>query len=412
MGAKKLIFKLFLVSAVISVALALSGGQPGGFLSYGTNARSIGLGRAFLAIADDASAVMINPAGMIQVKNMEASLFQTGLYDGYGLIGFNFIYPQVNNTLGFSFTQLSSQAMDLRDAWNESQGSFTDSQMAVGVSYAQPILIPELSIGVSGKYVNRTLHTHTDSRIIGDTSILFRPFPFLSMGAVIHNLIDFQLGDESKDKFAPLPRAGIAFKDKYLTLAFDIENDLDNWFLGAEYTINEFIILRGGLNYESTNLGFSLAYSAIRFDYALSNDDLGMNHRFSFNLGIGQLINNFQKDASVDWNQLATEKYNDGFFLFALEDMKKAYILNPNNKEIQEKLERLKKIEDIGDKLNLDIRVEKQVWPKYKQAKDALTREDYESSYRIAKEALKQYPSNPNVLKLIEKIEKTGKIKK
>ena len=412
MGDKQLVFKILLLSAVLSVALSLSGGQPGGFLSYGTNARSIGLGRAFLAIADDASSAVINPAGMIQVKSMEISLFQTSLYDGYGLMGFNLVYPQVNNTFGFSFLQLASQSMDLRDRYNESQGSFTDSQMAVGVSYAQPVLAPELSIGFSGKYVNRALHTNTDSRIIADAGLLYRPFPFISFGAVIHNLVDYQLGVDSKDQFAPLPRAGVAYKDKYLTLAFDIENDLDNWFLGAEYTVNDFIILRGGLNYESTNFGFSLAYSAIRFDYALSNDDLGMNHRFSLNLGIGQLINSFQKDSAVDWYQLAIEKYNEGFFLYSLEDMKKAFILNPENKDIKEKLDKLKKIEELADKLNLDIKVEKQVWPKYKLAKDALAKNDLDTAYKTATEVLKQNPNNANVLKLIDKIEKTGKIKK
>jgi hypothetical protein len=412
MGNKQLVLKILFISTILSVVLSLSGGQPGGFLSYGTNARSIGLGRAFLAIADDASSVAINPAGMIQVKNMEVSLFQTSLYDGYALMGLNLVYPQVNNTLGFSFIQLASQAMDLRDRNNETQGSFTDSQMAIGASYAQPVLIPELSLGLSGKYVNRALHTNTDSRIIADAGLLYRPFPFLSFGAVIHNLVDFQLGEDSKDKFAPLPRAGVAFKDKYLTLAFDIENDLDNWFLGAEYTVNDFIILRGGLNYESTNFGFSLAYSAIRFDYALSNDDLGMNHRFSFNLGIGQLINSFQKDSAVDWYQFAIEKYNEGFFLYSLEDMKKAYILNPENKDIKEKLEKLKRIEELADKLNLDIKAEKQIWPKYKQAKDALAKNEYDSAYKTATELMKQNPTNANILKLVDKIEKTGKIKK
>ncbi len=412
MGTKKHIIKLLLLSSIASVVMALSGGQPGAFLSYGGNARSIGLGRAFLAIANDASAVMINPAGMIQVKNMEASFFQTGLYDGYSLMGLNLLYPQVNNTLGFSFTQLASQPMDLRDVYNDTQGSFTDSQMAIGLSYAQPILLPELSVGVSGKFVNRALHTHTDSRVLADTGLLYRPFPFLSFGAMIHNLVDFQLGDDSKDKFTPLPRAGVAYKDKYLTIAFDIENDLENWFLGSEYTVNEFITLRGGLNYESTNFGFSLAYSAIRFDYALSNDELGMNHRFSFNLGVGQLINGFQKDASVDWNKQSIEKYNEGFFLFALEDMKKAYILNPNDKDVKDRLDRLNKIEEISDKLNLDVKTEKQVWPKYKQAKDAFDKGDFENAYRLAKELKQQFPINANVLKLLEKIEKSGKVKK
>jgi len=411
MGAKTTFIKILLATAALSVAFALSGGQPGAFLSYGTNARSIGLGRAFLGIADDASAAIINPAGMVQIKSMEASFFQTGLYEGYGLMGFNLVYPQVDNSLGFSFVQLSSQPMDLTNKYNETTGTFTDSKMAIGASYAQPILIPNLSIGLAGKYVSRALSDNSDSRIIGDVGLLFRPFPFLSFGAVIHNMIDFQLGDDSKDKFTPLPRAGMAYKDKYLTVAFDIENDLENWFLGAEYTINEFLILRGGLNYESTNFGFSLAYSALRFDYALSNDDLGMNHRFSFNVGVGQLINNLQEDASVDWYERAVEKYNEGFFMMALEDMKKAYILYPENKAIKERLSKLQKLEQLSEKLNLSLKTERQIWSRYIKAKQLLNAKDYEQAQRLVKDVLKEHPYNPNLLRLLDKIENKGNIK-
>ena len=38
-------------------------GQAGAFLSYGAGARGIGMGRAFVGLADDATAVYWNPAG-------------------------------------------------------------------------------------------------------------------------------------------------------------------------------------------------------------------------------------------------------------------------------------------------------------------------------------------------------------
>jgi hypothetical protein len=410
MSKVKINFKIIIFSLVVSLLLASTGGRAGNFLSFGANARSIGLGRAFLGIADDASTVQINPAGMSQIKNIEMSLFQTGLYEGYNLMGLNLVYPLVDNTIGISFLQLSSQAMELRNKYNENEGSFTDSQMGIGVSYAQPIFIPSLSLGLTGTFVNRTLHQHSDSRVLGNAGLFFEPFDFLSLGAVVHNVIDFQLDNSSKDKFAPLPRVGVAYKDKFLTLAFDIENTLDNWFAGAEYLFNDFLTIRGGINYQSTNFGFSLSYSFMRFDYAFSNDDLGMNHRLSFNLGIGEFINNLQKDASVDWYKRAVHKYNHGFFLYSLEDMKKANILYPNNKDIKDRLDRLTKLESMSDTLNLDIRKEKQVWPIYQNALEASEIGDYVLAIEIIQGGLKNHENNINLLKLQKNIEE--KIKK
>src|SRR4030042_3282928 len=41
------------------------GGQAGAFLRYGIGGRALGMGKAFTAVADDASGVFWNPAGII-----------------------------------------------------------------------------------------------------------------------------------------------------------------------------------------------------------------------------------------------------------------------------------------------------------------------------------------------------------
>ncbi len=43
-------------------------GQVDEFLRYGANVRSLGMGRAYVALADDASALYYNPAGLIRLR--------------------------------------------------------------------------------------------------------------------------------------------------------------------------------------------------------------------------------------------------------------------------------------------------------------------------------------------------------
>ena len=61
--------------------------------NFGFSARAMGLGRAYVALADDPSAVFWNPAGLEYVPRISFSLFHTSLYEGatYDFIGF--VYP-------------------------------------------------------------------------------------------------------------------------------------------------------------------------------------------------------------------------------------------------------------------------------------------------------------------------------
>ena len=66
-------------------AFASAGGEPGAFLQWGAGARSLGMGRAFLAVSDDASATYWNPAAMTQLKRKELMGLQATLFKFLGL---------------------------------------------------------------------------------------------------------------------------------------------------------------------------------------------------------------------------------------------------------------------------------------------------------------------------------------
>lgn len=56
------------------------GGQAGAFLRYGVGPRALGMGRSFIAVSNDASAVYWNPAGIVRVPQMELATMYSNLY--------------------------------------------------------------------------------------------------------------------------------------------------------------------------------------------------------------------------------------------------------------------------------------------------------------------------------------------
>ena len=76
------IFFLSLLCVIPSVLTASNdvGGQAGTFLRYGVGGRALGMGGAFVAVADDASGIYWNPAGLVGAKRIELSSMYTNLY--------------------------------------------------------------------------------------------------------------------------------------------------------------------------------------------------------------------------------------------------------------------------------------------------------------------------------------------
>ena len=85
---KRLILHLFLLTYSLTRLLTIlcygsaTGGQPGQFLQWAAGARSLGMGKAFFSISDDASATYWNPAGLVQLDRKEVMALHTNLWAG------------------------------------------------------------------------------------------------------------------------------------------------------------------------------------------------------------------------------------------------------------------------------------------------------------------------------------------
>jgi hypothetical protein len=295
------------------------------FLKIAPGARPAGMGEAFVAIADDASATWWNPAGLGFQHKREMTMmyvkwlpqfnlsdlyyaFLSGVYEvpEWGTFGGNIIFLNLGET-------------ERTDAQGNPLGTFSSYEIAVTGSYGS-LINENLSMGVSMKLAYSSLSpfgageeagSGTATAVAADLGLLYHTpfFTGLSLGANLSNMGP-KVSYIDRAQADPLPttlKAGFAYKildqefnklvitsdvnkelvvrdkfgrsDEFYEAIFTSWTDGDLvqsliWNIGAEYWYSTLVGLRGG--YWNDDLGkvfpytfgVSLKYSTYRFDFS------------------------------------------------------------------------------------------------------------------------------------------------
>lgn len=160
------------------------------FLEIEVGSRAIGMGGAYVAVVDDATAVYWNPAGLARISKSEAVLVHTNwLVD----TSFDFVaiaFPVGNRGIfGASITSLSTDDMEVRTVLlPEGTGErFSTSDLSAGLSYALN-LTDRFSLGVTAKYISQKIWHMSASGFAMDIGTLFKTnFNGMTIGMSISN---------------------------------------------------------------------------------------------------------------------------------------------------------------------------------------------------------------------------------
>ncbi|MFQ6613704.1 MAG: PorV/PorQ family protein [Fidelibacterota bacterium] len=180
------------------IALGLLGAQKvnktgttaAGFLKIGAGARAVGMGGAFVSIADDASAMYWNPSGITQLKSDELLVNHSQWIADIAFTYFGFVQtlPRIG-TLGIQVTAMTMGDMDVtRYGYEEGTGeTFRAGSYALGFTYARN-LTDRFSIGGTAKYINEFISRSSASGLAIDLGTLFlTPFKDVRFGVSISN---------------------------------------------------------------------------------------------------------------------------------------------------------------------------------------------------------------------------------
>jgi opacity protein-like surface antigen len=317
------------VSGLAQSGFSKTGMTAATFLSIEIGPRAAAMGGAYVASADDPTAMYWNPAGLSRIKSNSITFSHS---EWLGETNLNYLGAAIplgqSGTIGISVTALSVPEMKVRTV-NQPEGTgefFDANDLAIGLSYSRSI-IERFQVGINIKYIQQQIFNMKASTAAVDFGVLFTTgLNNMVLGFSMSNFGgNMQLsGDDARvevdlapDEFGnndrilailetqefQLPlimRFGVAmdvFKSErnIFKVAVDavVPNDNNQYLnLGGEYVFMNLIALRAGyktLFLENSEEGFTLGFG---LDIGLSESmDLVVDYAYA-DFG---MLNNIQQ---------------------------------------------------------------------------------------------------------------------
>lgn len=295
-GGKKEMKKIFLNILIFLIFLStktyafLEGAEQIGFLPLEVGARALGMGGAYCAIAEDASASYWNPAGLAQIKQREFSFMNANLSEDrkYNYIGI--VNPSSSGVFALSYAPFKIGNIEGYDNEGKPLGSMDYKYTGFLFSYAifeKPGITTGINIGYFREScpVGKGKVWGIDLGMLYEIPKVTSPFDSAKAGIVIQNITGSKIKYDTgtKEKIPTNFKIGIAgrlFEEK-LVLALDYSEKEGTRF-GAEYWIRDIIGVRAGTYEGNKTYGASFKVQNYQFDYAYVEEDLDNGQRISF----------------------------------------------------------------------------------------------------------------------------------
>ena len=312
-----MVVSLALIMVLSAVALADGIGAFSAFKN-GIGARALAMGGAFVAVADDATATLWNPAGLAQLDDtrlagMSTDLFGMGITHQY--IGAVTTFANLGIGLGWERASIDGQIVD---EGGELGGTFTWVEQAIVGSLATNVLDVAMA-GANVKYYLADNGLGEGASGFGfDLGLLVSLGDMFVIGVNAQDLAGSTVTWDSgaTDVISGLYKAGLAMKlaDDRLVLATDVDFDgtaLGNTHVGVEFQVIDELALRGGVvltdnfqdYYFTVGAGINVAGLYVDAAYILE-ETLGNTLVLSAEFSLGGLLGGSEE---VDTTTVGTE---------------------------------------------------------------------------------------------------------
>jgi len=305
------------------------GKYAGEFLAIGVGGRALGLGGAYVALANDASAGYWNPAALVRINYPEIMVMHDERFGN--LMNYDFGAVAIpygpDASLGFSVIRMGIDGIpDSRNAWVDANGNgvfddnnrpdydrityFNSADWAFYLTYAKKVN-EELSYGANVKIIRRDIADGSATGIGFDAGLLYVPLSELALGLNVQDvtttLVAWNTG--RNELITPTAKVGAtyfveAFGGRFAP-ALDLDMRLENrrfsafahiWRLsidpriGLEFEFRNTVALRLGYSdVRQITVGAGLHLRKLDIDYCFARfgsqaDNLGDTHRISLRL--------------------------------------------------------------------------------------------------------------------------------
>lgn len=284
---------LLLNVAAKSYAADIGGGE---ILTVPVSVKANGMGGSFVAVADNASAVFWNPAGMIHIQKKDISITQNKYITGINEASLIFSYPTKYVVLTGAYLNFFTPSEDILDE----NGALT------GNSFSYRTDVPLLSIagkqwkriswGVTGKWFKEKISDFSQTTLSGDVGGLYSG-RYLNFGLSVQNI-----GKINNLLLPIIYRTGLAWKVRSLVFSgeYNAYSSVGQKYknsanFGMQYTLMESISLRWGYraldDLTKWTVGLGLKYGRSSLDYAfVPYGALGNSHQVALHFQFGKPV--------------------------------------------------------------------------------------------------------------------------
>ena len=367
------VFGLTLLIAPARARAQTDGGLPGSFSRQGAGARALGLAGAFAGIADDASAIYWNPAGLSLLTKPELTGNHITLFGGTTNDFFGCGMPLKSyGAIGAGYLRQTSGDFQRRETPFDAPSAFsiTNTMLQLGWALMIPAIqtrsLPgRLSVGIGIKNIVQKIDTASGSGSGADAGLLYRNGKGFSLGVVVQNIMRPSVTLVSRAVSFPRVidvapaytrvlgkdfKAALAARSNYYAARFHPAAGSELWYQHR-------FAVRAGLEARGISLGLGALLANYQFDYAVLLHEIAASHMISFSLKFGmtgperaeELRRGMKRLDQEEAKRLARSYYLEGLdsakegnLAAAIGNLEKSELLDPSNKQVEGKLEELK----------------------------------------------------------------------
>lgn len=298
MSGKNFLRGLLLLVCLPVVAPAQEAGKSGlAFLKIGVGGRAAALGEAYVALAQDATAIYWNPAGLAQAQGTQLAFSHLEWLESVNHDFYAVSFAGFGGVLGLGLTTQSIPDIEVRDRPTaEPIGTFDGRDLALALAYGRKHGA-SLSWGVAAKYLYEKIYLNSANGFALDLGAGWQaPGSPVRLAASVQNL--GKMGAHAREDIAlpALLRAGAAYQLASAggdpAFALTLENALlfkggNAVSAGLEYWPVHGIAGRAGYQLGRENRGLTAGFGANRGSFTLDygylpfSNGLGATHRFA-----------------------------------------------------------------------------------------------------------------------------------
>lgn len=292
--------------AVPALAQEETAGGPGEWLARYTSARTLGLGGAYVATADDPLGVLWNPAGLSAMDQNEVRFENAQMFEQTSINAFGFAVP--GNWLpsfGITMVSLGSGDFQRTNDMNDDLGGFKNAETAYFFT-ASRALSRRLALGTNLKLVQQSVEDFSAQGFGVDLGATYDLTSTVRVGLSMANVMGPHLKLRDVEESYPMQiRGGAAAQilngRAMITAQVDQSEGLGTQLhAGAEYWVQPGLGLRVGYDDAYGTGGFSYRFAPqYQVDYAIADQDLGLTHRVGISYRFGGFFASSRAEPSV-----------------------------------------------------------------------------------------------------------------